>query len=377
MHHVFVVAVQFIVFVTIREDGSDRQAKEGGVWMETAGEGHMHDSKGHVRAVEEDLEYYRTKRLEPRIFTLIRRGIVTFYDILKAASSLEPNVQYSKERDEHGKDLEARIRALEDGLDEYVKGIGLVSSPEGVDVVIEDTRKERGDYDEFFRIAKKEHHGSLEERVERLERDLRDYTMLLDAFTQVLVQKGHVTEEELRRRRETLKTPGEWNGGKIVARAWVDPEFKARLVAKGREVVRELGIPPGRLGKLGVVENTESVHNVVVCTLCSCYPYDLLGDTPWWYKQDIYKKRIVSDPRGTLQEMFGLEIPSQTEIRVHDSTSDVRYMVLPKRPAGTEGMTEEELAKLVTRDSLIGAGEPLPPSSLMEGKGMERVRPVY
>ncbi len=345
--------------------------------MEKAGEGHMHDSKGHVRAVEEDLEYYRTKRLEPRIFTLIRRGIVTFYDILKAASSLEPNVQYSKGRDEHGKNLEARIRSLEDGLDEYVKGIGLVSSPEGVDVVIEDTRKERGDYDEFFRIAKKEHHGSLEERVERLEQDLRDYQMLLDAFTQALVQKGHVTEEVLRRRREALTTPGEWNGGKIVARAWVDLEFKARLIAKGREAVRELEIPPGRLGKLGVVENTESVHNVVVCTLCSCYPYDLLGDTPWWYKQDIYKKRIVSDPRGTLQEMFGLEIPSQTEIRVHDSTSDIRYMVLPKRPAGTEGMTEEELAKLVTRDSLIGAGEPLPPSSLMEVKGMERVRPVY
>ncbi len=345
--------------------------------MERAGEGHMHDFKEHVRAIEEDLEYYRTKRLEPRIFTLMRRGIVTFYDILKAASSLEANIQYSKGQDERGKDLEARIRALEDRLDEYVRGIGLVSSPEGADVVIEDTRKERGDYDEFFRIAKREHHGSLEERVERLERDLRDYTMLLDAFGEALVRKGYLAEEALRRRREALKTPGEWNGGKIVARAWVDPEFKARLIAQGREAVRELGIPPGRLGKLGVVENTESVHNVVVCTLCSCYPYDLLGDTPWWYKQDIYKKRIVSDPRGTLQEMFGLEIPSQTEIRVHDSTSDVRYMVLPKRPPGTEGMTEEALAKLVTQDSLIGAGESLTPSSVAEVREMARVRPVY
>lgn len=345
--------------------------------MERAGEGHMHDFKEHVRAIEEDLEYYRTKRLEPRIFTLMRRGIVTFYDILKAASSLEANIQYSKGQDERRKDLEARIRALEDGLDEYVRGIGLVSSPEGADVVIEDTRKERGDYDEFFRIAKREHHGSLEERVERLERDLRDYTMLLDAFGEALVRKGCLADEALRRRREALKTPGEWNGGKIVARAWVDPEFKARLIAQGREAVRELGIPPGRLGKLGVVENTESVHNVVVCTLCSCYPYDLLGDTPWWYKQDIYKKRIVSDPRGTLQEMFGLEIPSQTEIRVHDSTSDVRYMVLPKRPPGTEGMTEEALAKLVTQDSLIGAGESLTPSSVTEVREMARVRPVY
>ena len=114
-------------------------------------------------------------------------------------------------------------------------------------------------------------------------------------------------------------------------------------------------------GKLGVVENTATVHNVVVCTLCSCYPHDLLGDTPWWYKHDSYKKRIVADPRATLREMFQLELPPQMEIQVHDSTSDVRYMVLPRRPAGTEGMSEEELARLVTQASLIGAGECLAP----------------
>jgi nitrile hydratase len=110
-----------------------------------------------------------------------------------------------------------------------------------------------------------------------------------------------------------------------------------------------------------VVENTATVHNVVVCTLCSCYPHDLLGDTPWWYKHDSYKKRIVADPRATLREMFQLELPPQMEIQVHDSTSDVRYMVLPRRPAGTEGMSEEELARLVTQASLIGAGECLDP----------------
>ena len=339
---------------------------------------HMHDYEAHVRAVEEDLEYYRTKRFEPRVFYLARREIVTLYDILKAKSSVGLDVKSSEEGDGHGRDLDTRIRAVEDGLDDYVRGIGLVSSTsiKGIDMVIEDTRKERGDYDAFFRIAKKEHHGSLEERLERLETDLKDYHMLLDAFTWVLIQKGLVSEDELNRKREAFKTPNVWNGARIVARCWVDPDFKDRLIAKGREVVRELGIAPGRLGKLGVVENTGSIHNVVVCTLCSCYPHDLLGDTPWWYKHDIYKKRIVVNPRGTLEEMFGLKISTDVEIRVHDSTSDVRYMVIPRRPVGTEGMKEEELTNLVTVDSLIGAGEPLHPSRLAEAKEALRVRPA-
>ncbi len=339
---------------------------------------HMHDYEAHVRAVEEDLEYYRTKRFEPRVFYLARREIVTLYDILKAKSSVGLDVKSSEEGDGHGRDLDTRIRAVEDGLDDYVRGIGLVSSTsiKGIDMVIEDTRKERGDYDAFFRIAKKEHHGSLEERLERLETDLKDYHMLLNAFTWVLIQKELVSEDELNRKREAFKTPNVWNGARIVARCWVDPDFKDRLIAKGREVVRELGIAPGRLGKLGVVENTGSIHNVVVCTLCSCYPHDLLGDTPWWYKHDIYKKRIVVNPRGTLEEMFGLKISTDVEIRVHDSTSDVRYMVIPRRPVGTEGMKEEELANLVTVDSLIGAGEPLHPSRLAEAKEALRVRPA-
>ena len=255
--------------------------------------------------------------------------------------------------------LEARIRALEDGLDEYVEGIALVSSDavQGVDVVIEDGRKERGDYDEFFRIHKKEHAGSLTARVAGLETDLRDYRALLEAFTHALIQKGLLDAKALEQGRAALSRRGVWNGARLTARAWVDPEFKARLIARGREAVRELHIPPGRVGKLAVVENTETVHNVIVCTLCSCYPYDLLGDTPWWYKQDIYKKRIVENPRKTLEEMFGLEIPRSAEVRVHDSTSDVRYMVIPRRPSGTDGMAEEELAGLVTEASLIGAGE--------------------
>jgi len=243
-----------------------------------------------------------------------------------------------------------------------VRSIGLATFDlVKVDVVIEDTRKERGDYDDFFRITKKHREGALEERVGALERDIVEYMRLVRAFTRAQFAKGLADPDAVARRRAELATPGVWNGARIVARAWLDPEFKERLVTRGRETVRELGIPPGRLGKLGVVENTDAVHNVVVCTLCSCYPHDLLGDTPWWYKHDSYKTRIVRDPRATLREMFGLAVPAGREIRVHDSTSDVRYMVIPRRPAGTEGLSEEALARLVTRDSLIGAGEPLGP----------------
>jgi nitrile hydratase len=328
---------------------------------------HMHDLAGHVEAVEADLEYYRAKRLEPRIIFLHRRGVLTVYDLLRARPAAAPPAPPAA-------DLEARVRALEDGLDDYVRGIGLVSSDlvKGVDCVIEDTRKERGDYDPFFHIAKVHRDGTLPERVARLERDLAEYTALLQAFTRALIDKGLLDERQMAERRAELARPGVWNGARIVARAWVDPEFKARLMTRGREAVRELGIPPGRLGKLGVVENTDRVHNVVVCTLCSCYPHDLLGETPWWYKDDRYKSRIVSDPRRTLAEMFDLRLPRETEIRVHDSTSDVRYMVIPRRPAGTEGWSEERLLSLVTRDSLIGAAEALSPAEA-EGRAPERV----
>lgn len=325
---------------------------------------HMHDYEAHVRAVEEDLEYYRAKRFEPRLIRSIRTGLITFSDLLKAHASLQRKRTRPRPAGNRTMTLEERIRALEDALDDYVKGVALASlgTEQGVDIVIEDGRKERGDYDPFFRIAKKEHSGSLEERIQNLEEDLRNYQLVLDAFTEALVRRGLVSHPELRRRRKAMEQRDGWNGAKIVARAWTDPGFKQRLIETGREAVRELGIPPGRLGKLSVVENTDSVHNVIVCTLCSCYPYDLLGDTPWWYKHESYKTNIIANPRALLNEMFGLEVPSSMGIRVHDSTSDVRYMVLPRRPLGTEGWGEEELAKLVTVESLIGAAECLQPS---------------
>jgi nitrile hydratase len=346
-------------------------------------EGHMHDFEAHIRAVEEDLEYYRAKRFEPRIIYLARRGVVTFYDLLKARAALKKKGQFFQVKKPQGKNIEARVRYLEEWLDEYVKGIALVSARavETMDMVTEDNRKERGDYDDFFKIKKKEHHGTLEERMVNLEQDLRDYQELLEVFVQALIKRGWSTRSELEQRWKQLHEERPWAGGVIVARAWTDPEFKQALLATGREALREMGVHQGKVGKLVVVENTDKVHNVVVCTLCSCYPYDILGDTPWWYKHESYRSKIVQTPRATLAEMFNLEIPPSREVQVYDSTSDVRYFVLPQRPAGTEGMSEDDLAKLVTVDSLIGAAEALSPAQFKEREAahaepeMPRVRP--
>jgi nitrile hydratase len=148
----------------------------------------------------------------------------------------------------------------------------------------------------------------------------------------------------------------------VVARAWVDPAFKQRLLEHAGPAIAELGYA-GRQGEhLVVLENTPTVHNVVVCTLCSCYPWPVLGLPPVWYKSGPYRSRAVLDPRGVLGE-FGLELPEDVAVRVWDSTSEVRYLVLPERPPGTEGMTEDELAALVTRDSMIGVGKAESPAA--------------
>jgi nitrile hydratase len=329
---------------------------------------HMQDFEAHVAAVESDLEYYRTKRFESRLLLMIRRGLVTFYDLTKAAAESATTPDNQAKQADHPEDhhdhapLETRIRALEDKLDDYVREIALIRADDERELVIEDNRKERGDYDPFFRIAKRHYHGGLEERIEQLDRDLDDGMLLLRTLEGALIRAGRTTAEEMARRRASREAREHYNGARIVARAWVDPQFKRNLIELGREAVRELDIPPGRLGKLGVIEDTDEVHNVVVCTLCSCYPTDLLGNAPWWYRNDSYKQNIVREPRKTLREMFGLALPEHVQIRVHDSTSDVRWMVLPKRPAGTDHLTEEQLAQLVTKDSLIGAGMALTPA---------------
>ncbi|MGW1554982.1 nitrile hydratase subunit alpha [Streptomyces sp. NPDC002144] len=143
------------------------------------------------------------------------------------------------------------------------------------------------------------------------------------------------------------------NGARVVARAWTDPDYRSRLLADGTAAVRELGFMEGSYQRLRVVENTPGTHNVIVCTLCSCYPLRLLGPSPSWYKSEAYRSRVVREPRAVLAE-FGLDLPAGTEITVWDSSAETRYMVLPRRPEGTEGLGEEQLAALVTRNALIG-----------------------
>jgi nitrile hydratase len=153
---------------------------------------------------------------------------------------------------------------------------------------------------------------------------------------------------------------GPRNGARIVARAWADPDFKARLLADPEKAVAELGMPGISGDHVVMVENRPGVHNMIVCTLCSCYPWQTLGLPPIWFKSAAYRSRAVSHPREVLAE-FGVPVPPDTQVKVWDSTADIRYMVLPARPAGTEHMTEAELADLVTRDSMIGTGLPLTP----------------
>ena len=176
------------------------------------------------------------------------------------------------------------------------------------------------------------------------------------AVVSLLVEKGVVTADEMRAQVERIDTFTPARGAQLVARAWVDDGFRERLLADSKAAAAEIGIDVGPIPIL-VMENTPETHNVVVCTLCSCYPRFLLGRPPDWYKARSYRSRTVREPRRVLAE-FGTEIDAGRRIRVHDSTADMRYMILPMRPAGTEDMSEEELAALVTRDSLIGVTEP-------------------
>jgi nitrile hydratase len=180
------------------------------------------------------------------------------------------------------------------------------------------------------------------------------YARRAQAIESLLIEKGICTTEDIERMLDTVESRSPADGAQVVARAWSDPEFKSLLLADPDAALGELGYKlPSTTPKLDVVENTDQVHHLVVCTLCSCYPRTLLGRPPDWYKSLSYRSRAVADPRGVMKE-FGLELEEGVEVRVLDSTADMRFLVLPQRPKGTEGMSEEELAKLVTRDSMIG-----------------------
>jgi len=179
------------------------------------------------------------------------------------------------------------------------------------------------------------------------------YDIMETALRELLIERQLIGPDEIRRQIEVLDSRTPALGAKVVARAWVDPGFRTRLLANGRAACEELGISFYDDTALIVIENTDAVHNLIVCTLCSCYPRPVLGLPPDWYKLKPYRARAVSEPRAVLAE-FGTIIPDDIEVRVHDSTAMVRYLVLPKRPAGTEGYSEEQLAALVTRDTMIG-----------------------
>jgi nitrile hydratase alpha subunit len=176
------------------------------------------------------------------------------------------------------------------------------------------------------------------------------------ALKSMLIEKGVLTAEEVRRRQEVNERGTPHQGARMVAKAWVDPAFKARMLADGKAAAIELGIAVTE-AELMVIENTPRCHNLIVCTLCSCYPRSLLGEPPAWYVSKAYRSRAVREPRKVLRE-FGLAFADGIEVRVHDSNADLRYIVLPMRPAGTEGMSEAELADLVSRDCLVGTALP-------------------
>ncbi len=191
-----------------------------------------------------------------------------------------------------------------------------------------------------------------------------DAALRTKALESLLIDKGLISTDVLDAVVQAYEQDiGPMNGAKVVARAWTDPDYKARLLQDGTPAIAELGFS-GREGiDMVVLENTPTVHNVVVCTLCSCYPWPVLGLPPSWYKSYAYRSRVVREPRAVLHE-FGLDLPESVEIRVWDSNSDVRYMVLPQRPAGTEHMDETELVALVTRDAMIGVATVEAPASV-------------
>ena len=182
------------------------------------------------------------------------------------------------------------------------------------------------------------------------------------ALESLLVEKGLIASDVIDEIVRTFEQDiGPLNGAKVVARAWVDPEYRRRLLEHGTEAIADMGYQGAQGTDIVVLENTPTVHNVVVCTLCSCYPWPVLGLPPAWYKSEAYRSRTVIEPRAVLRE-FGLELDDSVEVRVWDSSADVRYMVLPERPAGTERLSEAELVELVTRDSMIGVAKAASPA---------------
>lgn len=232
------------------------------------------------------------------------------------------------------------------------------------DVLVEKKILDRAELDRHEKMVRARREQAIDELPEQYDHrhdhahakddDVKpsEYDALSEAIYDCLVEKGVLTASDVRAMIERMEDAGPAKGARIVAHAWVDPGFKSRLLADGKSTLKELDIESLET-QLFVVENTPNVHNVIVCTLCSCYPRSVLGSPPAWYVSKAYRSRTIKEPRAVLAE-FGTAIPDNVEVRVHDSTADMRYMVLPMRPPGTDDMSEDALAGLVSRDSLIG-----------------------
>jgi Nitrile hydratase, alpha chain len=207
-----------------------------------------------------------------------------------------------------------------------------------------------------------DHHDHHEPLVIEDDEGNQQGQLLTEALQSLLVQKGLISAGEVMLEIQNLESPGVHLGAKIVARAWADPDFKTRLLENGKNGAAELKIKVGE-AQLVVVENTPELHNLIVCTLCSCYPRSILGQPPSWYISKAYRARTVREPGKVLDE-FGLKLQPEVSIAVHDSNADMRFLVLPMRPTGTQGWSEQQLAELVTRDSMIGVAQPITPVSI-------------
>lgn len=199
-----------------------------------------------------------------------------------------------------------------------------------------------------------DHDRTFQPDIEDLEPSRHE--LMTYAMKELLIEKGHVTDEEIRKAQDKLESIEPSQGSRIIARAWTDPAFKQRLLEDGNAALAEFDLDAGG-AKMTVVENSGDVQNVVVCTLCSCYPRAVLGMPPDWYRSKAYRSRVVIEPREVLRE-FGTDVPDDMTVRVHDSLADLRYLVIPRRPEGTDGWTEDQLAAIVTRDSMVGVVNP-------------------
>jgi len=202
-------------------------------------------------------------------------------------------------------------------------------------------------------------HGPHPHQPDLEDAPLTHHMVMTEAVGELLIEKGIISADELRAQMEKMDSKSPEAGARMVARAWMDADFKARVLANVNDAADEMGLDAGHI-PIRAVENTDDVHNVIVCTLCSCYPRMLIGLPPDWYKSRAYRSRCIREPRTVLAE-FGTDIPDSMEVRVHDSTADLRYMVLPRRPDGTEDMDEDALCELVTRDCMIGVTLPKTP----------------